>query len=126
MVADTYSQNLKTLDEYYAALDGGRLPVFRGIALSADDRLRREIITRLICHFRLDIAAIEAAYGIVFRDAFAAELEALAGMQADGLAAVDDRQIVVTPAGKLLIRNICMVFDRYLRQQPAQRYSKVI
>jgi oxygen-independent coproporphyrinogen-3 oxidase len=125
-VADTYSQNLKTLDEYYAALDGGRLPVYRGIELSADDRLRREIITRLICHFRLDFAVVEAAYGIVFRDVFAAELEALKTMQADGLMTIDERQIVVTPAGKLLIRNICMVFDRYLREQPAQRYSKVI
>jgi oxygen-independent coproporphyrinogen-3 oxidase len=126
MVADTYSQNLKTLEGYYAALDGGRLPVYRGIVLGADDRLRREIITRLICHFRLDFADIESTYGIAFRDTLAAELEALQAMQADGLVTVDDRGIVVTPAGKLLIRNICMVFDRYLSAQPPQRYSKVI
>jgi len=125
-VGDTYSQNLKTLEEYYTVLDSGRLPVYRGIALSVDDRLRREIITRLICHFRVDFAVIESAYGIAFRDTFGAELETLGGMAADGLVVVGDRDIVVTPAGKLLIRNVCMVFDRYLREAPAQRYSKVI
>jgi len=125
-VADTYSQNVKTLDEYYAALDAGRLPVYRGIALSADDRLRRDIITRLICHFRLDMGDIESFYGIAFRDRFADEIEALEAMQADGLLKVGDREIVISPSGKLLIRNICMIFDRYLREKPARRYSKVI
>jgi len=125
-VGNSYSQNLKTLDAYATAVDAGTLPVFRGILLSDDDRLRRDVITRLICHFRLDFRAVEASHAIAFRDYFAPELEALAGMQADGLLTVDEGGITVQPAGKLLIRNICMVFDRYLRSQPTQRFSKVI
>lgn len=126
MVGGTYSQNLKTLDAYYAVLDEGRLPVFRGIALSQDDKLRRAVITRLICHFELEFARIEAAFGISFREYFAAELDGLRAMQTDGLLDVDMKSIVVRPAGKLLIRNICMVFDKYLRRQEQQRFSKVI
>ena len=126
MVGDTYSQNLKTLDAYYAALDDGRLPILRGIALSQDDKLRRTVITRLICHFEIEFARIEADFGISFRDYFAAELEELGAMQADGLLDMDADAIVVRPAGKLLIRNICMVFDKYLRMQQKQRFSKVI
>jgi oxygen-independent coproporphyrinogen III oxidase len=125
-VGDSYSQNLKTVDEYYAALDAGRLPVFRGIALSDDDRLRRAVITRLICHFELDFARIEREHGIDFRSYFAAELRELAAMQQDGLLQVSDDAIRVAPAGKLLIRNICMVFDKYLRAAASQRFSKVI
>jgi len=125
-VADTYSQNRKTLDTYYAALDQDLLPVFRGIRLSADDRLRRDIITRLICHFRLDLASIEAAHGIVFQERFASELQDLRKMQDDGLVSIGDREIVVCPSGKLLIRNICMIFDRYLHDKTERRFSKVI
>jgi len=124
-VGATYSQNLKTLDGYYSALDAGRLPVFRGIALSHDDRLRREVITRLICHFRLEFTTIESAYGIEFRDYFADELAGLQAMQADGLLTIDANGITVAPVGKLLIRNICMIFDRYLASA-SHRFSKVI
>jgi oxygen-independent coproporphyrinogen-3 oxidase len=125
-VGDSYSQNLRTLEEYATALDAGRLPIMRGIALSVDDKLRREIITQLICHFRLSFAAIEGKYHIAFGDYFAQELDDLAGMQADGLLDADTYGIAVRPAGMLLIRNICMVFDRYLRGPSAQRFSKVI
>ena len=126
MVGDCYSQNLKTLDNYYAAIDAGKLPVMRGVRLDADDTLRRAVITQLICHFTLDFAAVERAYGIRFADYFAAELTELNVMQQDGLIEMDAESIRVQPAGKLLIRNICMVFDRYLRAKQEQRYSKVI
>ncbi|MBI3778019.1 MAG: oxygen-independent coproporphyrinogen III oxidase [Gammaproteobacteria bacterium] len=126
MVGDCYSQNQKTLEDYYAAIDAGRLPVMRGITLDADDKLRRAIITQLICHFALDLRAVEREHGIRFADYFAAELADLKVMQQDGLLDVDEASIRVRPAGKLLIRNICMVFDRYLRQKREQRFSKVI
>jgi oxygen-independent coproporphyrinogen III oxidase len=125
-VGDTYSQNVKTLDEYSATLDAGRLPVFRGIAMSEDDKLRRAIITQMICHFELDFARIEQTFHIRFREYFAAELAALMPMQADGLLDLKESSLVVRPAGKLLIRNICMVFDTYLRASQKQRFSKVI
>jgi len=121
-----YSQNVKTLDEYSALLDAGHLPVFRGIVLSDDDRLRRAIITQLICHFELKFARIEQAFGIRFRDYFAAELQEFTAMQADGLLVLNKDSIVIRPAGKLLIRNVCMVFDTYLRAAQQQRFSKVI
>jgi oxygen-independent coproporphyrinogen-3 oxidase len=126
MVADCYSQNQRTLDDYYAALDAGRLPVMRGITLDADDKLRRAIITQLICHFTLDFGAIERAYNIRFTDYFSTELAEISVMQQDGLLDLDATAIRVRPAGKLLIRNICMVFDRYLRQKQERRFSKVI
>ena len=126
MVGDCYSQNQRTLETYYAPLDAGHLPVMRGVALDADDRLRRAVIMQLICHFTLDFAAIERAHGIRFLDYFAAELAELRTMQQDGLLDVDLASIRVRPAGKLLIRNICMVFDRYLREKQEKRFSKVI
>jgi oxygen-independent coproporphyrinogen-3 oxidase len=126
MVGDCYSQNQKTLDDYYAAIDTGHLPVMRGITLDADDKLRRAIITQLICHFSLDYPKIEHDHGIRFADYFAPELRDLQSMQQDGLLSLNVDSIRVLPAGKLLIRNICMVFDRYLRQKQEQRFSKVI
>lgn len=126
MVGESYSQNFKTLDAYYERLDRGQLPVFRGLKLTLDDRLRREVITRLICNFKLDFQAVEEAYSIVFNDYFSPELEAIAPMQDDGLLRLSESGIWVNPAGRLLIRNICMVFDRYLNQQANQRFSKVI
>ncbi|KAB2927200.1 MAG: oxygen-independent coproporphyrinogen III oxidase [Candidatus Contendobacter sp.] len=126
MVGDSYSQNLKGLEEYYARIDEDRLAVFRGVRLDADDRLRRATITALICHFKLEFASIERQFDIRFRDYFAVELAELADMQADGLLALSETGIRVLPAGRLLIRNICMAFDRYLREQATRRFSKVI
>jgi oxygen-independent coproporphyrinogen-3 oxidase len=88
--------------------------------------LRRQLITNLICHFELRKAEVEAAYGIAFDDYFATEMKELASMEADGLLELSPGTIEVKPAGKLLIRNICMVFDRYLREKSNQRFSKVI
>ena len=125
-VGDSYSQNVKTMDEYYAAIDAGEIPVFRGVALDADDLLRREVITQLICHFELSFDRIEAHFNISFPDYFASELADLAAMEKDGLITLNNQIIRVLPAGRLLIRNVCMVFDRYLREQSQQRFSKVI
>lgn len=126
MVGDSYSQNVKTLDEYTARLESGQLPVYRGVHLEQDDRLRRAVITGLIAHFRLDKARIATQYGIDFDHYFAQELGDLIGMAQDGLVALESEAIVVLPQGRLLIRNICMVFDRYLRERQHQRFSKVI
>ncbi|MEE8389059.1 MAG: oxygen-independent coproporphyrinogen III oxidase [Acidiferrobacterales bacterium] len=124
-VGDSFCQNVRTLDEYYEVLDADRLPVMRGVELSADDCLRREVIAKLICHFSLDIGAIEKQFEIDFSHYFAPELEALTLMQDDGLLTIGGKAIEVLPAGKLLIRNVCMVFDSYLKSRP-QQFSKVI
>ncbi len=125
-VGPAYSQNQKTIGAYQAAIAAGRLPIQRGIVLDGDDRLRRHVIMRLICHFRLDIADVEARFGVAFADYFAPELAQLRRMAQDGLLRLEQGVIEVEPAGKLLIRNICMVFDKYLRQRQPARYSKVI
>ena len=125
-VGDSYSQNLKELEEYYARIDADSIPVFRGYELNADDKLRRAVITDLICHFELEKAKVEQAFNIRFDDYFALELKDLEAMEKDGLLALSPERIQVADAGKLLIRNICMVFDRYLREKTNQRFSKVI
>jgi oxygen-independent coproporphyrinogen-3 oxidase len=123
----TYYQNLKRLDDYYAALDAGRMPVQRGIELTADDLLRRAVIQSLTCHFRVSIESIEIAHLIDFRSYFADELADLRRLEADGLVELEPDWIVVTPRGRMLVRTVCMVFDKYLRaRRQAAAYSKVI
>lgn len=124
-VGDAYVQNVKTLPEYDEAIKAGKLPVLRGVELDEDDKCRRDIITRLICDFALDIPAIEKAYQINFNDYFADAIADLEQFAQDGLLQYKWDSIEVLPAGRLLIRNICMVFDKY-SQQARQRFSKVI
>ena len=126
-VGPTYYQNLKSLDEYYAALDDERLPVWRGIELTQDDLVRRAVIQALSCHFRVSLESIELSYLIDFRRYFAGEMEELARLAEDGLVELQPDWIVVTPKGRLLVRAVCMVFDRVLRaSRERARYSKVI
>jgi oxygen-independent coproporphyrinogen-3 oxidase len=126
-IGPTYYQNEKRLDDYTAALDAGHLPVARGLELSHDDLVRRAVIQALACHFRLSIESIEDAYLVDFRDYFARELADLARLQEEGLVDVTAEWITVTPRGRLLVRVVCMVFDRYLREAQARaKYSKVI
>jgi oxygen-independent coproporphyrinogen-3 oxidase len=125
-VGDVYVQNVKDLPGYAASIDAGGFAIGRGIRLSADDRLRRDIITQLMCNLELRYDEIEVVYGIRFAQAFASELERLAGFEADGLVSLDSRKLEVLPAGRMLVRNIAMVFDRYAGQQPITRFSRTI
>jgi oxygen-independent coproporphyrinogen-3 oxidase len=126
-IGPTYYQNLKDLDAYYAALDAGRLPVLRGLELSADDLVRRAVIHGLMCHFRVSIEAIELSHLIDFPRYFAGEMYVLRKLAEDGLVELGQEWIVVTPKGRLLVRSIAMVFDRYLREaRERASYSKVI
>jgi oxygen-independent coproporphyrinogen-3 oxidase len=126
-VGTSYYQNAKDLEAYYASLDEGRLPVWRGIELTADDLVRRAVIHSLICNFRLSLEAVEQSWLIDFRRYFADEMQDLQRLAADGLVELQPEWIVVTPKGRLLVRTVCMVFDRYLRaQQRRAAYSKVI
>lgn len=122
-----YAQNHKRIEDYYDALDQGRLPVMRGIELSADDLLRRSIIQSLMCHFELSIESIEIAHLINFSDYFAEEMAELRELEEAGLVTLDDDWITVKPEGRLLVRAVAMVFDRYLRADRERvRYSRVI
>jgi oxygen-independent coproporphyrinogen-3 oxidase len=126
-VGMTYSQNVKTLDAYYDRIDNNELPIERGIRLNMDDALRRRIIQMLMCNFELSIQSIELAYPIVFADYFSIELEKLRELEQDGLLSIGDEWLSVSGKGRLLIRNVCMIFDRYLHAAGEQkRYSKTI
>ena len=126
-----YSQNAKTLEDYYDRLDQGELPIVRGYQLTMDDVLRRFIIQRLMCNFELSIRSLEQAYPIKFDTYFELELEQLGELQKMGLLTIDSEWIEVTLKGRLLIRNICMVFDRHLQQARSLyseplRYSRTV
>lgn len=128
-IGDSYSQNARDLPGYYLALDNGRLPVARGIALDADDVVRRAAINELMCHGVLDMHAFGERHGIVFAACFAEELERLRQLETDGLVELDPETLRVTSRGRLLLRNVAMCFDAYLSRetQPLQpRYARSV
>jgi len=126
LIDNTYSQNRKTLDDYYAAIDAGHLAIFRGVALTEDDELRRNVITRLISHFHLNFATVNKQWGIRFDEYFSKELSMLKVFESDGLLTLDQHDIYITAKGRMLIRNVCMIFDAYLTKGSNSRFSKVI
>lgn len=126
-IGPTYSQNFRDLENYYDALDHDTLPIMRGLELNADDLVRRAIIQALMCHFELSKESFNVAYLIDFDRYFALEMPELEDYAREGLLELSPQWITVTPKGRMLIRNICMVFDKYLRtKQEHARYSKVI
>jgi len=130
-VAESYSQNFRDLRGWSAALDAGRLPIWRGLALDFDDVLRAEIIQELMCRGRIEIEAVERRHGIDFAQYFAESLRRLGPLVADELVTVDAERIRLTPRGRLLVRSVAMCFDRYLEPAPAaaephRRFSRAI
>jgi oxygen-independent coproporphyrinogen-3 oxidase len=125
-VGDVYAQNAKDLPAYAGAIDAGRLAITRGVRLTADDRLRRDVITQLMCNLALRFDEFEAAYGIRFADTFAPELERLRSFEEDGLVSIGAARLDVLTAGRMLVRNVAMVFDRYLGQQARGRFSGTV
>lgn len=126
-IGPTYSQNFRTLDDYYNSLDHNMLPIMRGIELSVDDLLRRSVIGALMCHFMLSKEPFATAYLVDFDKYFAMELDELREFSDLGLVELESDTITITAKGRLLVRNIAMVFDRYLRQdRERRRYSRVI
>ena len=126
-VGGNFYQNAKDLEVYGALLDAGELAVEKGLVPDAEDRLRRAVIMRLICSGELEYQEFETGYGIDFASHFAPELVRLEEMATDGLIAVGPDALAVTPAGRMLIRNVCMVFDRYGAPRAAEkRFSRAI
>jgi oxygen-independent coproporphyrinogen-3 oxidase len=121
-----YVQNIKENERYYTALRDGRLPVFRGVLLSADDQIRRHVITQLMCNFWLDTHDVGQRFGIDFPAYFAWELEALRESERDGFVRLAPETIEVTPLGRAFIRNVCMTFDIYLRKPQDQAGGKPV
>ncbi len=125
-VGDSYSQNIKGKDDYYEAIDAGKLPTIRGIELNQDDIIRRKVITEIMCNMNLDFDKIGEEFGINAREYFASEIPRLQPMHDDGLLQITDKGFEVKAPGRLLIRNIAMVFDIYLPKTSSKSFSKVI
>ncbi|HGJ5860564.1 MAG TPA: oxygen-independent coproporphyrinogen III oxidase [Arsenophonus nasoniae] len=127
MLGDHYAQNQKDLNAYYQAIENHQHAIWKGLSLTQDDCIRRDVIKTLICNFQLVYSDIEQRYQIDFKGYFFADLQLLQPMIADGLVIVGQRELQITAKGRLLIRNICMCFDIYLRNQMRQRqFSRVI
>ena len=126
-IGATYSQNAKTLEEYYDSLDNGKFPVVRGLALSRDDLVRRAVIMALMCQGRLSFESIELAYLIDFKQYFQKELETLQTQVGQGLVILDNTGIQVTAKGWFFVRAVAMVFDRYLQTDRTRaKFSKIL
>jgi oxygen-independent coproporphyrinogen-3 oxidase len=126
-IGATYSQNAKTLEEYYDALDHGNFPVVRGLALSRDDLVRRAVIMALMCQGHVQFESIDLAYLLEFRSYFAKEMESMAALVEQGLVTLDDTGIQVTDKGWFFVRAVAMVFDRNLQTDRTRaKFSKII
>lgn len=126
-VGSTYSQNAKTLEEYYDHINQGKLPVVRGLALTSDDLVRRAVIMALMCQGELQFEAVELAYMIDFKQYFTAELNSLKALEKEGLVILDEASVQVTSRGWFFVRGVAMHFDRYLQtDRNRARFSKII
>lgn len=125
-IGNLYAQNSSHLKQYEERLDAGKLAVFRGLLCNEDDRVRRAVIQKLICDFRLSFRDIENHFTLVFRDYFAGAWPALEQMHRDGLITLGEDAIDILPAGRLMARSVCMLFDRYTAQLGMQRFSRII
>ena len=127
MVGDVYTQNQKDLKKYYQQVTSQRHALWKGLSLDSDDLLRREVIKQLICNFKLDTVMLESEFDIQFNHYFKDDIELLQTFIEDELVEMDKKEIRVTLRGRLLIRNICMCFDKYLRiKARQQQFSRVI
>lgn len=126
-VGDSIFQNPKDLKDYYQTVETAGVPVVKGLTLTTDDKIRAFVIKEIICHFKLNFADVERKFSINFEDYFAEELSGLSCFAEDGMISLNDEQLVVENKGRLFIRNICMTFDAYLKQQAKlTRFSRVI
>ena len=125
---DYYAQNFKDMEEYEMAIDAGKLPFERGILLSEDDMIRQYVIMELMSNFKLDIKRFEKEFNIDFKIYFADAVEALKPFEEDGLLKIDDEHIVCSETGTLLIRNIAMPFDAYMKKHATSQktFSKTV
>lgn len=127
LLGDTYAQNHKELKQYYAEVEERGIALHKGLALSQDDCIRRDVIKALICNFKLEFDRLESLYPIDFKTYFAEDLALLKPLVEDQLLEITDIGISVLPRGRLLIRNICLCFDIYSRQlAKRQQFSRII
>jgi oxygen-independent coproporphyrinogen-3 oxidase len=111
---DCFAQNSSDLAEYQRALKGGALPTVRGHALTAEDRLRRAVITHLMCNMELPFDLTATRFGVRIDEKFKDEIERMRTFADDGLVAIEPEGLRVTETGRFFVRNICMEWDSYM------------
>ncbi|MBW4607785.1 MAG: oxygen-independent coproporphyrinogen III oxidase [Hassallia sp. WJT32-NPBG1] len=125
MLEDAYAQNHKQLQDYYRGIEAGVLPISKGIKLSQDDIIRRDVIMSIMCHHELHKPDIEKKYNVNFDEYFSLEIKALQPLEADGLVELSTSYIIITEIGKLLLRNVAVIFDAHTRNQQ-RKFSRAI
>lgn len=123
-----YVQNFKEMSEYESAIDEGILPVHRGLMLNEDDIIRKAVIMEMMSNFKLNIKRVEERFKIDFFDYFNDAINELKEFANEGLLSINKDSLHVSTTGTLLIRNICMPFDAYLKKIPEsqRRFSKTV
>lgn len=121
---DVYAQNWREVPRYYESIDAGRWPVMRGMRVSDEDKLRRSLINRILCHTVVVKSEVERDFGIDFDEHFATELARLRELERDGLVRLNQGRIEVASLGRVFIRNVAMVFDEYVNR-PAPALQRV-
>jgi oxygen-independent coproporphyrinogen-3 oxidase len=124
--SDAYIQNWRDLDHYYNAVENCSLPTMRGLRVSAEDKLRRSVIDRLLCHSVVVKSEVEREQNFCFDEHFAEEMTRLGELERDGLVRLDADRIQIEPIGRVFVRNVAMVFDAYLRAGERQRFSSTV
>lgn len=125
-IGDYYLQNQVTVDAYEHALNQQQLPNLKQRQLTLDDKIRRKVITELLCHLAINLSDLNDEFGIDSRVYLADSIAELKPMLTDGLLAWQGHTLHVTDKGRLLVRNACMAFDRYLSEHQQQRFSRAI
>ena len=126
-IGNSYSQNVKELNSYYKAIEAHQHAQEKGLALTSDDIIRGEVIRELMCNHYVSKQAINDKFSIDFDRYFSDDLPSLSTFIGDGLLTNTTDAITVNQKARLLIRNICMTFDAYMKQQRNhQRFSRVI
>ncbi|MEW6125655.1 MAG: oxygen-independent coproporphyrinogen III oxidase [Acidobacteriota bacterium] len=119
--ADAYAQNWRDLPHYYDAINRHELPTMRGVRVTEEDKLRRSVINRILCHCKVVKSEVEGDFNIRFDDFFASELAELEALTVDNLVRLTADEIIIEPLGRIFLRNVAMVFDAYLQRAEASK-----
>ena len=126
-IGSVFSQNSVSTSEYESLIESGKLPVRKGVVVDADDQLRADVIQSLMCYDELLFDDFDAKHDIDFRQYFGAEIERFTPLSDDGLVELSENGVRITPKGRLLLRNIAMIFDRYINDaENDNRFSRAI
>lgn len=125
-IGNLYVQNEKNITQWQSRIENGEIPIEKGYLLTTDDQMRRDLIMRLLCDLNLDIPAFEQRWEIRFADTFAEALQRWHLFADQGLVSLSAEHLKITEQGRLVSRALVQPFDRYINQQEAVKYSRIL